>query len=511
MNNYRPISLLPVFSKIFEKIVQKQVYSYLNNNNLLFDSQHGFRENYSTESAVIELTDHLKSQIDKHHLPMCLFLDLSKAFDTINFDIMLMKLRHLGFNSLALNWFETYLKHRKQFVSFNGSDSPLLETKTGVPQGSVLGPLLFLIYINDIDSVSNIFKIICFADDSTLIVSLCAATNYCRLCNLNNVFSSDFINQELDKIYNWFCINKLSINPDKIKFMIFKNKQRNTSNMFVPTLKLNNKILERVHDFLYLGIFLDEDMTWNSHINYMANKISKNIGILKRLKHTLPKNILKTLYDTLIHSHLNYGTLLWGFNIDRLKKLQKQAIRVITDSYYLEHTNGLFKILKILKLEDISDLKQLIFYHKFINNNLPCSINNFLTRQNRNLRICHTAYFLQIPPATNTEIAKLCIRYSIPTFINGQDKKFIESIESLSVQTTKELFKKKTFDSYSFECTIENCYPCYSRFFSSFGFNSCLKFLHIFYYLRNVKFIKPFLSSGFLSYINIYNYTDNPR
>ena len=147
MNNYRPISLLPVFSKIFEKIVQKQVYSYLNNNNLLFDSQHGFRENYSTESAVLELTDHLKSQIDKHHLPMCLFLDLSKAFDTINFDIMLIKLRRLGFNSLALNWFETYLKHRKQFVSFNGSDSPLLETKTGVPQGSVLGPLLFLIYI----------------------------------------------------------------------------------------------------------------------------------------------------------------------------------------------------------------------------------------------------------------------------------------------------------------------------------------------------------------------------
>ena len=134
MTNYRPISLLPVFSKIFEKVVLKQLQEYLTTNKLLFESQHGFRENFSTESAVIELIDYLKLQIDNQHIPMCLFLDLSKAFDTINFEIMLQKLRHLGINNVALNWFESYLTNRKQYVSFNGIDSPTLVSSTGVPR-----------------------------------------------------------------------------------------------------------------------------------------------------------------------------------------------------------------------------------------------------------------------------------------------------------------------------------------------------------------------------------------
>ena len=231
MNNYRPISLLPLFSKIFEKIVQKQLYNYLNDKNLLYDSQHGFRENYSTESAVIELTDYIKLHVDNQHIPICLFLDLSKAFDTINFDILLLKLKHMGLSNMALNWFESYLKNRKQFVTFNGCNSDFLETKTGVPQGSVLGPLLFLIYINDLCNVSNLFKVICFADDSTLIISICYSSTTCKLCSNSNIFNNNMINLELNKIYNWFCINKLSINPDKTKFMIFKNKQRDLSNI----------------------------------------------------------------------------------------------------------------------------------------------------------------------------------------------------------------------------------------------------------------------------------------
>ena len=512
MNNYRPISLLPVFSKIFEKVVQNQVYHYLNSNNLLYGSQHGFRETYSTETAVIELIDYLKHQIDKKHIPLSLFLDLSKAFDTINFDIMLLKLRKLGINNISLNWFESYLTNRKQFVSFNGVDSTLLETKTGVPQGSVLGPLLFIIYINDLNRVSNFFKVICFADDSTLIVSLCFSTAHCNYCLNNNSFTSNMINNELEKIFNWFCLNKLSINPDKTKYMLFRNKQKSLADLTLPILKMDNKILKQVNEFLYLGTFLDEHLSWETHINYISNKISKNNGILRRLKFTVPKNILKILYYSLVNPYLNYSILAWGYNLNRIEKLQKQSVRIITHSYYLEHTGNLFKSLKILKVEDIFKLKQILFYKNFITNKLPHPIKDILTIQHSELRACHTSYFLKPPAKTNTEIAKQCIRYSIPDLINDKkNKTFIEKNcqGQLSSETVKNLFKIKTFATYTSDCTDENCYPCKSRFFSSFGFFGTMKFLHIFYYMRNFTFQKIFLSDGILSYINIFNYTKN--
>ena len=147
-DNYRPIALLPTFSKILEKVVYNQIYKYLDDNNLISPSQHGFRKNHSTETAVIELKHYLKSNMNKKHVPIGLFLDLSKAFETINFVILLYKLSHLGINGIAISWFENYLKNRKQFVSFNDVNSDFLTPKTGVPKGSVLGPLLFLIYIS---------------------------------------------------------------------------------------------------------------------------------------------------------------------------------------------------------------------------------------------------------------------------------------------------------------------------------------------------------------------------
>ena len=276
-----------------------------------------------------------------------------------------------------------------------------------------------MIYINDLQNVSKLFKVICFADDSTLIISLCFSKKSCKLCKNENTFENDHINAELEKIYNWFCINKLSINPSKTKYMLFKSRQRDLSNLPIPTLQLNNRPLERVNKFLYLGIYIDEDLTWDHHVNYISNKMSKNIGILRRLKHTIPKNVLKTIYFSLINPHLNYGTLLWGYNLNRVEKLQKEAVRIITHSHFLAHTSNLFKQLNLLKIDDIFKLKQFIFYYKFVANKLPNPIKNILTKQREGVRSCHTAYFLMPPPRTNTENARQCIRYTIPNLINN--------------------------------------------------------------------------------------------
>ena len=226
--------------------------------------------------------------------------------------------------------------------------------------------------------------------------------------------------------------------------MLFKNKQNNLSNITLPILRLNNQIIERVNKFLYLGIYMDEDLTWEPHINHISNKISKNNGILRRLKHTVPKHILKTIYFSLIHPHLNYGTLLWGFNLERLDILQKKAIRIISHSYNIAHTSNLFKQLNILKVEDIFKLKQMVFYYKFIHNKLPNAIKNILTAETRILRLAHTAFFLKLPPLANTEYAKKCIRHSIPELINNSDKNVIDNLKTWSLPCLKIHFKSET-------------------------------------------------------------------
>ena len=154
--------------------------------------------------------------------------------------------------------FESNLKNRKQFVEFNDTNSDHQELKCGVPQGSILGPLLFLVYINDLNKASDIFKLSSYADDSMLGLSLCFSLSKCKLCNNTNKYSADFINNELSKVYEWLCLNKLSMNVDKTKFMIFKYTQRNIDLAEIPNLIINNIKIERVKEIKYLGVIFDQ-------------------------------------------------------------------------------------------------------------------------------------------------------------------------------------------------------------------------------------------------------------
>ena len=224
LSNYRPISLLPTISKVFERIIYNQLYQYFSDNELLAEQQYGFCAQHSTEYAAIKLFDHISKEMDSGNTPTALYIDLSKAFDTLSFDIILQKLKHYGVMGTELRLLTDYLTNRKQYVVFNNHCSDITDIVNGVPQGSILGPLLFSIHINDLIRTSNKCKFIMYADDTTI---------YFNLENFDPDNVSNEINNELEKITKWLQINKLSLNTQKTKLMVFHRKQKHIKELTV--------------------------------------------------------------------------------------------------------------------------------------------------------------------------------------------------------------------------------------------------------------------------------------
>ena len=222
--NYRPISLLPAISKVLEKIIALQLSSYFEKNKFLFDNQYGFRPKHSTEHAALELIDRITNKMDTNEIPLNIFLDLSKAFDTIDHTILLNKLKYYGLKGPTLNLFQSYLSNMKQYTEIEDTTSTILLIQVGVPQGSILGPILFIIYVNDLPQYSNKFDFIMYADDTTL------SSTIDSFSDINSNANADsLINAEICKVIEWLKINKLSLNKNKSKYMTFHMpKKRNT-------------------------------------------------------------------------------------------------------------------------------------------------------------------------------------------------------------------------------------------------------------------------------------------
>ena len=360
VSNYRPISVLPAFSKVFERLVYNRLLSFIDQNNILSKAQYGFRKNISTSLAIIDLVEKISNSIENNEHSLGIFLDLAKAFDTVNHSILLTKLYHYGIRGVAFDWFKNYLSKRYQYVSINDTSSDRLPITCGVPQGSILGPLLFILYINDLDTVSNQLKFIMFADDTNIFISG---------HNLDDLTKT--ANNELNEISDWFSANLLSLNIKKTNYILFGHKK-----LADISLVIKNEKLMRVYETKFLGIIIQSNLKWNTHIRLLQNKISKTVGILSRVKNTLTTAHLKTLYQSLVEPYLNYCCIVWASPVkttmlETLHKLQKRSVRIILYANYQAHTKPLFFKLNILNIYDLCKTQILRFVYKSCNGLLP--------------------------------------------------------------------------------------------------------------------------------------------
>ena len=387
VSNYRPISLLPIFSKIYEKVMYNRLILFLDTYKLLYELQFGFRKDHSTCAALIMLIDKITTELEKGNFVLGVFLDYSKAFDCINHSILIQKLHYYGIRGIALEWFRSYLSDRKQFVYFNNTKSNPRDVTCGVPQGSILGPILFLIYINDIVNVSNLLFPILFADDSNVFH---AGKNPNEMINV--------MNTELDKLSTWLKANKLSLNVKKTHFMFFCPPQKKAE--FSNCLSIQGETIHQVKETKFLGVMVDNKLSWASHINYISKKISKGIGILCQARKYLPKSCLVTLYYSFVYPYLNYCLEVWGKAteniISKVFKLQKRAIRIISNKPWRAHSNPIFDELKILPLHKIYIYKIGILMFKFNHDLLP-SIFNKVFIKNSQIHSYNTRQLFHVP------------------------------------------------------------------------------------------------------------------
>ena len=479
MSNYRPISLLPIFSKILEKLVALRLTKFLDENNLLYKHQYGFQRKKSTLHPMIHLLNKIAENDNEKKITIGVFCDLQKAFDCCSHKILLIKLSKLGVRGRELKWFENYLKNREQFVSVNDGNSNLRYITKGVPQGSILGPLLFLIYINDLANCTSLFTLL-FADDTSFLISG---------KKLNEVI--ELLNVELKKICYWFRTNELSLHPGKTKFMIFTKNESNINfdelNIVLDNNNVNqndeNNIIKlsyvnsnsEIPAIKFLGVPIDPKLNFKHHIDAIHSKVSRSLFAINSVKHFIDKRALKTLYNSLVHSHFLYCIPIWSCasksSFKKLELLQKKALRTISLSKYNAHTVPIFKKIEILPIKEQAILSSLLIMYDYVHQKLPYSFDQVWKKNNaRANRVLRNANLFDIP-YVRLESQK---HFPISNFPRLWNEIIIPNTEQNDDNveqnfTFREIMSRKQFSSHlkfllldnlTLVCSRDNCSEC---------------------------------------------------
>jgi hypothetical protein len=409
MEFFRGISIVDSFDKIFEKLGSKRLVNFLYESNFFYDNQFGFLKGRSTNHAILKIINFITNAINSGEFTLSIFLDVAKAFDSVDHNILFSKLENAGIRGISLDWFKSFLKDRKQKVKVGNTwSSTLKELNISVLQGSVLGVILFLIFVNDLYMCApELFKVI-FADDLTSLAS------HSDIEILNQIGNSG-----IDKLFKWYSANKLAIHPGKSRFMIFKPPYVNLDMLpndvnqnpyfplFINTNDIGDNDITKINlikgipnetegSMKVLGVLLDQHLNLQDHVKSLHSKIAKNVYMLNQVKNLLDNNILKLIYFAHIHSHLVYCCNILGMctanTIKPIQVLQKKAIRIISNASYYAHTPQLFHDNDILPLTELIKYCSCLFMFDYVNGNLPAAFHH---SWNENWRVNENRYVLR--------------------------------------------------------------------------------------------------------------------
>ena len=410
ISNYRPISMLSLFSKLFEKLIHKRMLDFMIENNIINPAQYGFRPGHSTLHALINASENIYQSLDSNLHTLGIFIDFSKAFDTVSHDILLHKLKHYGIQGKLLNLIQSYLSDRYQYVSYGGKNSANIKVKLGVPQGSVLGPLLFLIFINDLTNITHLAKFVLFADDSNMFVS--HADRY----TLYNI-----ANEALHNLFEYCSANKIIINYKKCCFIEFNTSKSTNTNTIPYNLGILGNTFKKVTECKFLGVYINTSLDWASQLKHVRKQVAIATGALNSVKKLIPPKILRNIYFALVQPYLVYCLPIWGSNhsckdFDGLFKAQKKAIRIISNQtfkidYRFVNTKPLFAKQNILTIQNLYFYLLSTETYKILNNQSPQEIYSRFTTSPRSIRLI-------IPNYNKATIAKKCISYTASKIMN---------------------------------------------------------------------------------------------
>ena len=423
--NYRPISLLSIFDKILEMLVYRRISNFFKKHNVLYKHQFGFRNNYSTTLALLDVVDTCYKNLDQYNKIIGIYFDLQKAFDTVDHNILLHKLYAYGIRGVMYDWVKNYLTDRKQFTFVNNVSSDVGIVSCGVPQGSVLGPLLFLIYVNDISNAVPNDKLKLFADDTNLFV---------YGSSLSNIEVD--ANHYLKQMELLFIKNKLSLNIKKTSYTVFDSRCKLSTDSSL-NLFINGQKIAKVSSSKYLGVIIGCSLRWSEHVDYVYKKLVKFTSIFYKLRNYLPQQCLKKLYYAFIYPHISYGLEVYGntttSQIDKLFKLNNKILRILLNKPLCTPVVDLYTEMNTLPIPTLHEMLMLMFVHKYVHHRhlLPevfhdyfaenNSIHDYNTRERSGLHIF----------SVRTSFGQRCTLYRASKFWNDLPQ-YLKSMSSIA-------------------------------------------------------------------------------